>query len=590
MHFPFPLRATVSLTAVVAVRFGVLAPDCGAQVVRGRITAKTSNEAVSGGIVALIDSTGRAAATTMSDEQGAFALEAPAAGRYTLRVERVAFRSTVTPPFTLRVGETADVPIVIAGEGVSLRAVRVTADRRCVVRPQEGLAAAQLWDEARKALSATMLTQMAQASARSRRDPHRFAVRIRRWTSVLDPETLARLRGEEVESEGETVTPFASVDSLLLARDGYRKQEADGGATYYAPDATILLSDLFLDTHCFRVQAPSSDQRSDLIGLAFEPVQRAGATPRDESRVEVRGVLWLDRATAELRYMNYGYTNLRLGVPTDNLVGLVEFRPLPDGRWIVWRWYIRLPQLVRKTGGADPMQAANAGRITLGSIKEEGGEVLEVLPAGARRTTLGVVNGVVHDSTRGAPLAGARVFLSGTSYAAITDADGRYRIDSVRPGAYDVSLLTPRLDSLLLDAPVRHVTVSAAAETNLDFGIPSRSTIVSRLCPDVPSADSSAVLFGTVRDTSGRLASGVEVRAHWQSFAKAGPADAERLLARATVVETQSVAGGRYALCGIPADTRVTLRANRGDGASASATLRLVRGEMRRVDGTLKPR
>ena len=590
MHVPFPLRATVSLAAVVAVRFGVLAPDCRAQAVRGRITAKTSNEAVSGGIVALIDSTGRAAATTMSDEQGAFALEAPAAGRYTLRVERVAFRSTVTPPFTLRVGETADVPIVIAGEGVSLRAVRVTADRRCVVRPQEGLAVAQLWDEARKALSATMLTQMAQAAARARRGPRRFAVRIRRWVRVLDPETLTGQRDEAVESEGETVTPFASVDSLLLARDGYRKPAADGGATYYAPDATILLSDLFLDTHCFRVQAPSSNQRADLIGLAFEPVEQFSSGRHDESRVDVRGVLWLDRATAELRYMDYRYTNLRLDVPTNNLGGLIEFRPMPDGRWIVWRWYIRLPQLVRKAGGADPMQAANAGRITLGAIKEEGGEVLEVLPAGARRSTLGVVNGVVHDSTRGAPLAGVRVFLSGTSYAAITDSAGRYRIDSVRPGAYDASLLAARLDSLLLDAPVHHVTVSAAAETNVDFAVPAPATIVGHLCPGIPYADSSAVLFGTVRDTSGRLASGVEVRARWQSFAKVGPGDAERLSVHSSVLETQSVAGGRYALCGIPADTRVMLRANRGNEASESATLRLVRGELRRVDGTLKPR
>ena len=593
MRLSFRLRTSLRLAAFGAALAGTLAPTIRAQTVRGRITAKANAEPVAGGIVALIDSTGRAVVTTLADDRGVFLFSAPAPGRYSLRVERVGFHSTTAAPFALGVGDTVDLPVAIAGAGQSLRAVKVTADRRCVVRPQEGLAAAQLWDEARKALSATQLTQMAQAASRVRRDPHRFVVRVRRFVRILHPQSLSQLRSDEVESEGESVTPFASVDPTLLARDGYIMPEPDGGATYFAPDATVLLSDLFLDSHCFRVQAPASGQREDFIGLAFEPLERFVATTRrGDPRVDVQGVLWLDRATAELRYMEYRYTNLRLGVPTHHLGGQLEFRPLPDGRWIVWRWFIRLPQLERRRAGADPLVATLGNdQITLGSIKEEGGEVLEVMPAGTRRNVFGSVAGVVLDSLRGAPMAGARVFFSGTSHAAITDSLGRYRIDSVPPGMYAASLLATRLDTLLLDSPVERVTLSAGVEARVDFGLPAFGTLVAQLCPGMTKVDSLAVVIGLVRDTSGALASGASVTAGWQRFSTVlTNTESERLAVQALSAQTASSSVGRFALCGIPPDQRVMLRATLGRATAEVRGLHLAPREIRRLDLSLKLR
>src|SRR5206468_8097796 len=135
--------------------------------------------------------------------------------------ERVGFRTSTTPALLVRQGETIEMPIALAGEGVSLRAIVVSADRRCLVRPQEGVATAQLWNEARKALNATQLTQLAQAAARTGRDAHRFAVRWRKFKRDLDRMTLDPIRNEQFELEGEAVTPFVSADPELLARDGY---------------------------------------------------------------------------------------------------------------------------------------------------------------------------------------------------------------------------------------------------------------------------------------------------------------------------------------------------------------------------------
>ena len=556
---------------------------------RGLITAKRDGAAVSGAIVALVDSTGRAVATTLADDRGAFLLVAPAAGNYAVRVDRVGFRATRSGPHVLALGQTLELPITIGSDGVSLQGVRVTADRRCVVRPQEGLAAAQLWDEARKALSSTQLTQMAQGTGRGRRDPHRFTIRARKFVRELDPQTLAARHSEEFEQEAESVTPFVSADPTQLAREGYVVPEADGGATYFAPDATVLLSDVFLDTHCFRLQAAAKSQQGDLIGLAFEPASSVRAPPTHLGpRVDIRGVLWLDRGTAELRYMEYAYANLQLEAPSENIGGLLEFRPLPDGRWIVWHWYIRMPLMQQRRVVIDPVrQLSGELRTQLTAIKEEGGTIVEVLPPGAHRPTLAVLHGIVVDSLRGAPVSGARVFLSGTSHSAITDADGSYQVDSVPPGRYTASLILPRLDSLLLDAPAQPVALSAGIDARIDFAVPSLPTLVRHLCPQLAPTDSSlTILVGLVRDTTGRLAADVTVRAQWKRFAQS----AAGLSAQPLALATESLSGGRYAICGLPDDQRLAIVAQRGRARSDSVVVRLAPRELRRVDLTLRPR
>ena len=72
-----------------------------------------------------------------------------------------------------------------------------------------------------------------------------------------------------------------------------------GGSEFWAPDAGVLLSDSFLDTHCLRIRAGGSE----LVGLDFEPVPN-----RDVA--DIAGTLWLDPATAELQRVDFRYVNL----------------------------------------------------------------------------------------------------------------------------------------------------------------------------------------------------------------------------------------------------------------------------------------
>lgn len=563
------------------------AATASAQTVNGKIVAKSDGapvpapapQPVAGAIVALLDSAGHLVMSKLAEDGGGFSFLAPSAGRYSVRVDRVGFRSTVTAPFLVRQADTVDVPITIVSESVSLRAIVVSADRRCLVRPQEGVATAALWSEARKALNATQLTQLAQAAAKSRRDPHRFAVRWRKFKRDLEPRTLESMHDEQVELEGEAVTPFVSADPEMLARDGYVSGTIERGSTFYAPDAAILLSDRFLDTHCFRLEAADRDRRDDLIGLAFEPVSLTSDLPT--GRVDVRGVLWLDRASAELRYMEYTYVNLPIEANTRHAGGRLEFRPLPDGRWIVWRWYIRTPGLERHRVSLNSQ--TSDWRTEIARIHEDGAELLEVMPTGTPRVTRATLRGHVVDSLRGRAMTGVRVFLSGTSFAASTEADGSYLIESVPPGRYTASFIAPGLDSLLIDPPAQELSLSAGEDKRVDMAIPSLRTVSRDLCA-APLADSASVIRGIVRD-SGMVIAGVQVRADWSVVLRAGT---NGLRSQAVSLETTTTTGGRYSLCGLPAATRITLRASRGRAVTTSALRPLVPGELRRADLALR--
>jgi hypothetical protein len=282
--------------------------------------------------------------------------------------------------------------------------------------------------------------------------------------------------------------------------------------------------------------------------------------------------------------MEYQYVNLPPEQVTRYAGGSVEFRPLPDGRWIVWRWFIRMPGLVRRRNVLNSQPSD--WHTEIAKIHENGAEVLEVMPTGTFRTTDASLRGTVIDSSTGRSMAGVRVFLSGTSFAATTRSDGSYAIDSIPPGRYNASIIAPRLDSLFLDPPVRELTLSAGENKQMDLALPSIRTLSSQVCSQA-MPDSLSMIYGVVRDT-GTMASDVHVRAEWTEYTKV---TAERLGVQPISSETTTGKSGRYSLCGLPAGKAITIRASRGSQSVASPQRPASPGELRRVDLVLrKPR
>ena len=302
------------------------AAPLGAQAVRGRVVDAQTGQPVGGVVVVLADAGGARLDAAITRADGAYAVRAPAAGTYALTAERVGYQ-TVRLTEALAAGETAErqieaVPIRFVLEPVIARGVR----RACTVRPQNGPEAAVLWDEARKALTSVDV-------GRQRRMYAYLARIVRRQMDLPGRQVLdsaVQVTG------GYSAHPFRATAVERLAEHGFVEDGRDS-ITFHAPDAGTLLSDVFLDGHCFSLRLGTGAE-AGLVGLEFAPL-------RGRRRPDVRGVLWMDRRTAALRHVDYAYTDLPWRGYTSELGGRVDFEQLEDGGWIVRRWHVRMPRL-----------------------------------------------------------------------------------------------------------------------------------------------------------------------------------------------------------------------------------------------------
>jgi hypothetical protein len=437
---------------VLALACSLCAAPAAAQAVAGTLV-DAGGAPLGGALVTLLDPAGRVVATASSRPDGRFALTAPAAGEYRVRAERIGHATTTSAPLALRAGETSTMRLAAAGGGVQLEGIQVAAgDRGCVVNPRSGARTAALWEEARKALTATRFAEVSGAG--------RYTVR--RFRRELDATTAMTREAKEDTATGRRVTPFRSVTPEDLARNGYVRRDGNENV-YLAPDAQVLLSDEFLDGHCFRV-VQGRGATEGMVGLAFEPV-------RGRRLPDVQGTMWLDPASAELRSMDFRYTELRGFALGNEWGGRMEFGRTDTGAWIVRRWALRLPMMGR---ASEPRgrSVANAP-VEVIAISEVGGEVLE--SEARARPAAGMVAGTVFDSTRAAPLAGARVVLAGTGHSALTDAAGSFTIPGVPAGTYRVEFAHPRADTLRWKPAGTEVTVAAGGSGAVSLALPRRA-------------------------------------------------------------------------------------------------------------------
>lgn len=94
----------------------------------------------------------------------------------------------------------------------------------------------------------------------------------------------------------------------------------------------------------------------------------------------------------------------------------------------------------------------------------------------------GAVEGVVFDSTRGAPLAGATVFLWRTERRAVTDADGAFLMEDVPEGTHTLVFLHARLDGLGISPGSREVVVRPGERARVGLAVPSLHTVLAAQC------------------------------------------------------------------------------------------------------------
>lgn len=185
------------------------------------------------------------------------------------------------------------------------------------------------------------------------------------------------------------------------------------------------------------------------------------------------------------------------------------------------------------------------------------------------------VSGVVFDSLAGAPLAGADVQLlsegaNARTYDAYTDSAGRFAFPAVEVGDYIAGFFHPRFDSLGIDLPTVRLTLDAESHVALRFATPSRQTIISAVCPNDTVGNEATLLLGVVRDAArGERLTGAVVSAQWSglAFQDSGLVSVHR------GGMVPATADGRFAVCNIPLDADVTVRAATGVDTSGALSL-----------------
>ena len=252
---------------------------------------------------------------------------------------------------------------------------------------------------------------------------------------------------------------------------------------------------------------------------------------------------------------------------------------------------IRMPLLVEGgTFARDPAVVPGAApsrsdRIHLAGIQEAGGEVRETVARGERRelsTEVASVRGVVYDSTRMAPLSGARVFLDGTQFAAKSTVDGSFLIEKVPPGTYSISVLHARFDSLSVAPPTATVELGPNDERMTQLAGPSTATVLARACSADERSAGKAALRGHVRDgTSATPSVDARVTLSWRGLQEMTPGHTA-IMNRTLATQTDSA--GRYTFCGLPEGVKITARVVADEKRSTPVDVVLRENELSVVD------
>lgn len=511
-------------------------------------------------MIVLVDPRDVEAARVLSrSSSGLFQLDAPRPGEYRLRAERIGYATTHSEFFQVSAGDTLVIEVRAQVEAISLEGIEAVADRQCRVRPGEGLAVTRVWEEARKALEAAAWTQ---ELGLYQYDVLRIKRRLDRRGRTVQSE-------DRIYSELHAAAPYVSRPADSLRAEGFARYSPNE-SVFWAPDAEVLLSDAFLDTHCLLIRGGRNDE-AGVVGVDFEPVPN-----RDVP--EIAGTIWLDQETSRLRRLEFEYLNL--GAPESLMDvepgGRVEFHALPDGTWIVTSWSLRFFR-----ARVDSAPSGRRPEVELDGITLEHGELLRaqgnegVVFAGSSGRRIA---GTVFDST-GAGLPGARVFVAGEGTEVRTDSRGRFELRHLGTATYAVQWEHPYLMQLAYRPEPAEVRMGEdiSEVEHIEFKAPSLEDVINEICdgvaqpvaPMLSGTDwvaQSVILTGRLTGQTPRPAEDMAVRVYTTAFAAGNlfePFDLTQLEGRTWRIfaDAPVSADGYFGACWLPAGATLIVAA-----------------------------
>jgi hypothetical protein len=549
--------------AVVAM---LTAAPLAAQRVRGVVRDSASAQPVSGAVVALLDSAGRTAARTISDERGRFFVEGVGGRR--VRIIRIGFQPRDVPlAGTPAAGEyTIDVTMLHI---VALPSVRVASQALCPGAIDRA-GALTLWEQARAGLLAAVVAREARPAA----------VNVLHYERAMDGQSELVRSQLATPRSGVTTRPFVAVtNAATFATIGYVTDDPSG-RLYNAPDADVLLDPSFAATHCFRI-VPGDAGRMDQVGLGFGPL------PTRDTIADVSGVLWMDRTVPALRSLEFRYTALEPAAMSAGAGGELTFRTMTNGVILIERWKLRMPLLAQiaasknrlemRIGANDWIRRRDRRDVVVTELRETGGEVLRASWARSNGPTweaaLPRVTGRVTEERTGKGAAGVLVWLAGTNDSTITDSTGAYVLAHLLPGRYEVRASDTTLAVFRRpQTRARTIDVVRGADATASLAITPRDETYADLCRDERVGPDDLIVVGRVLGADGQPVRDVSLQVRWQ--AEFNVTSAGGVAVRTAERSPDIDEAGRFRVCGVARERPITFTALRGKAVVADTAVK----------------
>lgn len=171
--------------------------------------------------------------------------------------------------------------------------------------------------------------------------------------------------------------------------------------------------------------------------------------------------------------------------------------------------------------------------------------------------------GVVGDSVNGAPLRGAEVVATGVAASVTTDSLGRFTIDNLAPGTYQVGVFHPLLESLGITLATKPFAIGPDSVGVVNLSVPSVPTLVHRYCGAEQTASTPSSVAGLVLDPdSDAPIAGAKVSLAWTEVTVSKETGVVRTPHE---LHTETNSSGFFKLCALPSDLDGTLQVTRGD-------------------------
>ena len=212
--------------------------------------------------------------------------------------------------------------------------------------------------------------------------------------------------------------------------------------------------------------------------------------------------------------------------------------------------------------------------LTAGALPLAAQQRTPTAVAGPSKTGKAGISGVIIDSLNVRYLADAEVMVQGANVSVKTDSLGKFRVDSLSPGTYQVGVFHPLLDTLGISLATAPFHLGPDSAIFVVLAIPSAKTIIRRACPvQGPRAKGTSAVIGHVTDPE-TLApvAGADVSIAWIQIEVSKEVGFRRT---PRVLRDSTDAQGEFKICGLPNSLQATLQARKGGAVTAEIPMAL---------------